>query len=263
MQPDDAGDVGHVDDEARLALTANPRARRLRRMWRALPSAPRCKMCTSPFGPPMGPVLALIGKSRWPGNPKYCRGCFRALYTRRAGAEVEASFLFADIRGSTQLAEAMPASRFRELVDRFYALASEVLVAHEAVVDKFVGDEVIGIFVPALTGSDHARRAVDAGRNLLEAVQAGPDATRAPIGIGVNSGRAYVGAVGTEDHVEFTALGDPVNVAARLASAANAGELVASEATVLAAGVDTDGIERRELTLKGKSDPVIALVVTS
>lgn len=211
----------------------------------------------------MGPVLALIGKSRWPGNPKYCRGCFRALYTRRAGAEVEASFLFADIRGSTQLAETMPAGRFRELVDRFYGLASEVLVAHEAVVDKFVGDEVIGIFVPALTGADHAGRAVDAGRSLLAAVEAGPDASRAPIGIGINSGRAYVGAVGTAEHVEFTALGDPVNVAARLAAAAQAGEVIASEATVRTAGIDTAGMERRQLALKGKRNPVDALVVSS
>jgi adenylate cyclase len=74
-----------------------------------------------------------------------------------------------------------------------------------------------------------------------------------PIGIGVNTGVAYVGAVGTDEHVEFTALGDEVNVTARLAGAAAAGELLATESTIRAAGLDAAGLERRELALKGKS----------
>ena len=132
------------------ALSRNQRARRLRRFWRAMPSAPRCKICTSPFGPPIGPVLRLIGKGRWAGNPRYCGGCFRDLYARREGPEVETTLFFADVRGSTALAEGMPAGAFRALLDRFYAVAADVLVANEAVVDKFVGDEVVGIFIPAL-----------------------------------------------------------------------------------------------------------------
>ena len=74
----------HERDEsrARNRLITNRRARRLRRFWRMLPSPPRCKLCTSPFGAPFGPPLRLIGKGRWPGNRRYCAACFRELYRR-------------------------------------------------------------------------------------------------------------------------------------------------------------------------------------
>lgn len=242
---------------------SNERARRLRRLWRTLPSAPRCKMCTSPFGPPFGPVLRLVGKGRWPGNPNYCGGCFKDLYAHREGAEVECTLFFADVRGSTGIAETMSSRDYRGLLDRFYATAAAVLVRHEAVVDKFVGDEVVGIFIPALSGRDHARQAIDAGVNLLRATGNDGDAPWVPIGIGVNTGTAYVGAVGTAEHVEFTALGDAVNVGARLASAAGRGELLVGEATARSAGLRVDVLERRQLDLRGKSAATSVVVLTA
>jgi adenylate cyclase len=250
------------DDDARSRLVSNERARRLRRFWRALPSGPRCKICTSPFGAPLGPVLRLIGKGRWPGNPKYCSGCFKDLYAHREGAEVECTLFFADIRGSTRLAETMRPNEFRALLDRFYATAEEILVAHEAVVDKFVGDEVVGFFVPALAGANHAQRAIDAGMALLRATGNDGDVPWVPIGIGVNTGTAYVGAVGTADHVEFTALGDAVNVTARLASAAGRGELLVAEAAAQAAMLDVRGFHRRKLDLRGKTEATDVIVIT-
>lgn len=250
-----------ADEGARSRLNSNQRARRLRRLWRTLPSAPRCKMCTSPFGPPIGPVLRLLGKGRWPGNSKYCSGCFRALYREREGAEVETTLFFADVRGSTALAETMPAGTFRELLDRFYAVAADELVAHEAVVDKFVGDEVVGIFVPALTGPNHPRLAIEAALGLLRATGNDGAAPWVSIGIGVNTGVAYVGVVGTAEHLEFTALGDAVNVTARLASAAGAGELLVTAATMEAARLPSKGRERRRLVLRGKSEPTDVVVL--
>jgi len=256
-------DTAHSNEEARRRLLSDERGRRLRRFWRMLPSAPRCKICTSPFGPPFGPVLRFVGKGRWPGNPKYCGGCFRQLYAYRAGAEVECTLFFADVRGSTRMAETMRANEYRSLLDRFYAAASEVLVNHEAVVDKFVGDEVVAIFVPAMTAGLHARRGVEAGLALLRATgneDAGP---RIPIGIGVNTGTAYVGAVGTAEHVEFTALGDAVNVTARLASAAGSGELLVTRVAAEAARLATDGLEHRELALRGKTEATDVFVLTA
>ena len=260
-RPPDSGS-GQAEDAARSRLMSNQRARRLRRFWRMLPSGPRCKICTSPFGAPLGPVLRLIGKGRWPGNPKYCGGCFKDLYAHREGAEVECTLFFVDIRGSTRLAETMRPNEFRALLDRFYETAAEVLVAHEGVVDKFVGDEVVGFFVPALAGANHARRAIDAGVALLRATGNDGDAPSVPIGIGVNTGTAYVGAVGTAEHVEFTALGDAVNVTARLASAAGPGELLITEAAVQAAAFPTVGFHRRQLDLRGKSAATDVIVVT-
>lgn len=266
MSPQDqlAGDPSETgpDRMGRADLKIAPRVRRLRRFWRTVPSAPRCKMCTSPFGPPGGSITRLIGKGRWPGNPKYCAGCFKDLYRSRIGAEIACTLLFADIRGSTALAETMRASDFRALLDRFYATATEMLIEHEAVVDKFVGDEVIGIFIPALAGENHAGQAIDASLDLLRATGNGTDTPWAPIGIGVNTGEAFVGVVGTEDHVEFTAIGDNVNITARLASAAGAGEVLVTRAAAEAAALaDMGTTEQRTLDLRGRSEATDVFVL--
>jgi adenylate cyclase len=252
------------DDRARSRLMSDERARRLRRFWRMLPSGPRCKICTSPFGPPVGPILRLVGKGRWHGNPRYCGGCFKDLYTHRGGAEVECTLFFADVRGSTSLAETMSPREFRMLLDRFYGVTSEILVRHEAVVDKFVGDEVVGIFIPGMTGGRHAQQAIEAALELLRATgNAGTDTPWIPIGLGINTGVAYVGAVGIADHIEFTALGDVVNVTARLASVAGSGELLLTDAAAQAGGWPGEGRERRQLELRGKSDVTSVIVVTA
>lgn len=198
--------------------------------------------------------MRIAGLGRWPGNPKYCRGCFRALYRHRAGAEIECSLLFADVRDSTPMAESLRPAEFRQRMDRFYAAAFGALIARDAFVDKFVGDEVIGIFVPALTDGPHARQAIAAAIDVLRATGHGREREPwLPVGVGVNSGVAYVGAVGTDEHVEFTALGDPVNVAARLAGEAGAGEILAPVDTLRSAGWPEDDLEHRRVELKGKA----------
>lgn len=266
MEPGEASDRRPApgSDEAAAAerLNIRPDVRKRRAFWRSIPSAPRCKLCTSPFGGPGGAALRLLGKGPWPANPRYCRWCFKDLYKRRAGAEIECTLLFADIRGSTALAETMPARDYRTLLDRFYATVMAVLVEHEAVVDKFVGDEVIGIFIPALTGGEHATAAIEASVQVLRATGHGADAPWIPVGVGVNTGTAYVGAVGTEDHVEFTALGDTVNITARLASAAGAGEVLVTESAASAAELPIVGLERRHLDLRGKTEATDVLVLT-
>jgi adenylate cyclase len=252
-------DAGDRDAAARLSL--GDRQKRLRRFWRSIPSSPRCKLCHRPFGGIRGPVMRLMGLGRWSGNPKYCRGCFGDLYRNRGGAEIECSLLFSDVRGSSTLAESMRPIEYRRLMDRFYATAFDVLVAHDAFVDKFVGDEVIGIFVPALTEALHTREAVTAALELLEATGHRGGNPWLPVGIGVNTGNAFVGAVGTGGHVEFTALGDEVNVTARLASAAGPGEIFVTEAASRAANTG-DALERRSILLKGRSTPTEIAVLS-
>jgi adenylate cyclase len=252
-----------AEREARIArdvlLGIAPGMRTGRRVMNRLPADPRCKLCASPFRGPLAPVLGLIGKKPFPGNPKYCGFCFTEMIKRRAGAEVESSYLFADVRGSTTLAEQMSPSAFREAMDRFFATATQVLMEHEAFVDKYVGDEVMAFFIPAFTDEQHAQRAIEAGQALLAAVAASE--TPLPVGAGLNSGVAFIGTVGSEDKVEFTAMGDPVNVGARLASAAGEGELLVSMATVQSAGLDAAGLEHRSLELKGKTGPTEVVVL--
>jgi adenylate cyclase len=236
-----------------------------RRVLVHLPSDPRCKLCAAPFKAPFGPVMRLLGKGPWPNNPSYCKRCLNDLRKHHGGAEIECSLLFADVRESTQLAESMRPGEFRALMSRFFATATSVLVEQDAIIDKYVGDEVIGIFVPLLTGERHAARAVAAGRNLLAAVRGDPGAVEAtpslPVGAGVHTGVAYVGTVGEGEMVDLTAMGDPVNVTARLASAAGAGELLVSLDAARAAGLDADPLEHRSLELKGKSTPTEVVVL--
>lgn len=174
------------------------------------------------------------------------------------GAIIELSFLFVDVRGSTTLAEGMSAAEFARLMNRFYEIATRALVRSEAFIDKFVGDEVMAVFMPVFCGTNHAQAAIEGARQLLAATAPSTGGEPAlPIGIGVNSGTCYFGTVKGIDgtFVDFTALGDPVNVAARLAGAAGAGEALISEATCTSAGVDLRDCEFRSLALKGKSEP--------
>jgi adenylate cyclase len=171
--------------------------------------------------------------------------------------------LFADIRGSTQLAEGLSASEFARLLDRFYAAATDVLVRDDAMIDKFVGDEVVALFLPLFAGMNHAQHAIRAAHELLRATgHAGPKPW-VPVGVGVHTGTAYVGTVGAEGRVtDMTALGDAVNVTARLASAAGAGEILVTHEAAAASGLRVDGFEHRLLSLKGKSSEVGTYVIS-
>jgi adenylate cyclase len=141
-------------------------------------------------------------------------------------------------------------------MSRFCDCANRVVIDSDGLVDKLVGDEVVALYVPA-GGPDHARKAVDAAGDLLRAT-----ADLVPVGAGVHTGVAYVGAVGSDSTVaDFTALGDPVNVTARLASLAGAGEALISDAACAAAGVDLGDLDRRELSLKGRDAPLAVRVL--
>lgn len=236
----------------------------LRRIHSRIPSSPRCKMCAAPFAGPGGVIMPLLGHARWAKNPKYCAGCFRMLRQNHGGAEIECSLLFADVRGSTPLAEQMRPKEFTRLMGRFYDTATAVLVNYDAFVDKFVGDEIIGIFVPAMATEAHAERAIDAARALLR--QTGHTDTSepwVPIGVGVNTGIAYVGSIGEGPDTEMTAMGDVVNTTARLASVAGVGEILVTAAAAASAGLSGDALERRSLPLKGKSESTDVLVLTA
>src|SRR5919106_2991896 len=97
-----------LSEEVWRQMLLNPyRMVRVRRFWGRLPSPPRCKWCTRPFGGPGGVVMRAVGLGPWTKNAKYCTGCFRVLRRSHGGAEVECSLLFADVRGSTPMAEPM------------------------------------------------------------------------------------------------------------------------------------------------------------
>lgn len=168
--------------------------------------------------------------------------------------------LFADLRGSTQLAAGMTASAYRDLLNAFYAIASRAVESGGGSIDKYLGDGVFALFIPGFSGHRHAGLAIEAGRQILrdsDPVLLADGVTPLPVGIGVHTGTAYVGVVGQSgDLTDFTAIGDAVNVTERLSSAATARELLVSDAALAASGLSPAGLTRRDLQLKGVTDPV-------
>jgi adenylate cyclase len=227
-----------------------------RRFFSRIPADPRCRLCAAPFKGVGGPAMRLIGKRQSSANPNFCTSCEKVLISHHGGAEVDGSMLFADIRGSTGLAEKITPTEFRTLLDRFYSSASRAVFAHDGYVDKYVGDELVAIFPPMLSAERHTERAVEAAKDLLRATgHADPGGPWVPIGAGVHTGRAWFGAIGEGGHVELTVVGDPMNVAARLAARAEAGEILVSADAAEKAGLDPS-LARQTLELKGREEPI-------
>jgi adenylate cyclase len=232
----------------------------MRQVSARIPRSPRCKTCQTPFEGPFKAIFALLGKERFAKNPNYCRACYRWLTEKKGGAEVQLSMLFADVRDSTPLSERLGPANFAKVMDHFYSTGVDILIRHDALLERFMGDQIVGYFIPGFAGPNHARVAIRAGLELLRATGHAPGSQPwVPVGVGVHTGDAYVGTVGT-DVLELTALGEQVTIAARLASAAGAGELLASDAAYEAAGMKAS-VARRVLDLKGVSLPAQVRVI--
>ena len=170
--------------------------------------------------------------------------------------------MFADVRGSTSLAEGMDATAYAALLNRFYKAARSVLVGRHAIIDKMIGDEVMAFFLPAASGPEYHRIAVQAAHELSRAVGNGsPAGAWVPVGIGVHAGSAYVGKIGGDGVHDFTVLGDVVNTAARFEAQAAAGEIVLSEALYQEVAGEYPASEQRTVELAGKQEPVAIRVL--
>jgi adenylate cyclase len=190
------------------------------KVFRWLPSDPRCAVCSAPYGLPFGPIVNLLGFGRSKRYPQLCNPCFTWLRRERGGAEVPVTVLFADVRGSTGMAERSSASEFSVLLSGFYALVTAAVRDEGGIIDKFLGDGVMALFIPSFTEKRHAEHGLAAARRILREAEL-------PIGIGLNTGLAFTGFIGpTEEVAGFSAVGDAVNVAHRLGEAAGPGELM-------------------------------------
>ncbi len=233
--------------------------KRLRRIQRVLPSDPRCKFCNAPFeGIGSVAMRVLFGKERSALNPRYCNMCERASRDFPGGAEVPMAILFADVRGSTALSETMSPTDFSRLINRFYNESTKLIIEEDGLVEKLAGDSVAAFWGAGFAGPAYVRRSIDVARRLAAAMLR----EKIPVGIGVHSGIAFFGAMGSADGLtDITAIGDEVNTGARLASKAAAGEIIVSEQALREAGTPIDGLEARSLELKGISQPVAVRVL--
>jgi adenylate cyclase len=242
------------EDEWRAYLEGtHQHIHRAKRTLGLLPADPRCRLCHVPFGGTGGWVARHVSKTNlpWEKNPNLCRRCVSGIAGEEiVGAELEISFLFADVRRSSDLARRLGDRDFTQVMQRFYEVATKTLFEHDGLLDKFVGDEVVGFFIPFMAGQAHAARAVGCARAMLRAVGYGSEAGPwLQLGAGVHTGPSFVGFISRGLDSEFTAMGNTVNVAAHLAAQAGAGEILITEDVRSALGAD--GLEGRHLSLKG------------
>jgi adenylate cyclase len=176
--------------------------------------------------------------------------------------ELEVTVLFSDIRGFSTMAERLSARDIAEIVGRHLSAMAEIVIGHGGMIDKFQGDAVMAVFGAPDPLPDHAERALHCAIAMqrrqaeLNAQGWGTEAVDGlHIGVGVNTGSVIAGAVGGGGRLEYTVIGDAVNVAQRLQSEAAGGEIVASASTVAAApDVATEPIGPRQV--KGREEPV-------
>lgn len=252
---DDVGDSGPGDDASvaweRFMNRGDAAMRLSHRLFGRIPGDPRCKLCHNPFGGLAGRAFSIIGCNPSRLNPSFCTRCLEKL--PRGGAKVDVAVLFADIRGSTALGEQSRPEEFAAVLNRFYATSTRVLVAHDAIIDKIVGDEVMALFVRGFAGQHYRRAAAEAAVDLVTTMN-GEGAL--PVGAAVNAGFAFVGSIGSDHVVDFTAVGDTVNTAARLQGHAQAGEVVLCEEVYReVADQHPDAVAHR-IEIRGRDAPV-------
>jgi adenylate cyclase len=180
----------------------------------------------------------------------------------RVGRLAEVSVIFADIRGFTSMSEAESPQETVAMLNTFFTGMANVIFKYEGNLDKFIGDCVMATWGPPITHPDDAARALKCALEMLEFInemnaQREAQGRKAiEVGIGVNTGQAVVGYIGSNDRHEFTAIGDSVNTSSRLCGVAKGGEILASEATVKRAGPGFKVEPFSVLQVKGKEKGV-------
>ncbi len=210
----------------RIAATG---PRLLRRLFALAPGQPRCKFCNAPYGGPLTLPFRLMGYRPSSKTPHVCLRCLE--WAPEGGTIVPISIMFADVRNFQKL-QSLSAGEAPALLSRFYDIASRVLLRHEGVLGQIAGDQLMGLFVPGLSGRDYPHKAVAAAAALLDAVGYGtPAGPWIQIGIGIATGEEFCGNVGGGGFKDFTAVGEVTNAASGLTGRAVAGEVLVDEAT--------------------------------
>ena len=166
------------------------------------------------------------------------------------GSRAPVSVMFADVVAFTPMAEKHPPEKMVALLNELFSVLTEVVFRHGGIVDKFVGDCIMAVWGAPVTVEAHAQKALECAEDIMAFVEAGAEGWRerygveVRLGIGINSGDAIVGNIGSDKRMEFTVIGDVVNVAARLETMATPDQVLVAEGT--AALVD-DTFELRRL----------------
>lgn len=153
------------------------------------------------------------------------------------GHRATVSVLFADVVAFTPLAETKPAEEVVSILNELFSILTEVVFRHGGTVDKFVGDCIMAVWGAPVTQEDHANRALAAAEDMMRFLETANESFRErygitlELGIGINSGEVLVGNIGSDKRMEYTVIGDVVNVAARLEAIARPNQVLLADAT--------------------------------
>ena len=227
-----------------------------------------------PIRGPLSVPFRVCGITQSKMNPNICTICERSFrYVKKERhVSVSATILFADIRGYTDMTERMNQMAVSELVSTFQDRCAEAIWAHDGIVNKQMGDGLMAIFNFPIKNERHASAAVAAAVEIQKSCKSaldklgagGKDASpnRLGVGVGVHTGTVEIGEFSTF-RSDFTAIGSPVNMAARLESEAAAGEIVVSPEVAAEVAEHMMGATTRVATLKGFEEPVTVHVVAA
>lgn len=203
--------------------------------------------------------LLLDSFSRYVSRDLVKRLLARAEPLGLGGERKVCTILFADVRGFTTLAEGQSPEDLHRLLNVYFHLMIEAILSEGGFIDKFVGDKVMALFTSAGHDHDNAAAALRAARNIKIALRAlnaerrtaGQKAVE--VGIGVNTGAVLLGNIGSDRRMEFTAIGDPVNVADRLQGLAREGEVFVGSATAALVGTGFALVDRGSQEIRGRA----------
>jgi adenylate cyclase len=182
------------------------------------------------------------------------------LVIEKGGRLTELTMLFSDIRGFTTMSDGRPAQEVVNTLNEYFEVMVDVLFQYHGTLDKFVGDEIIGLFGAPIPLDDAPFKAVACAISMMQALgefnrtRAAENLVPIRIGIGINTGNVITGAIGSTRALQYTAIGDAMNVASRLVNVAQSGEIIISEDTYRQLGQRIEAIALPPVKVKGKAE---------
>ncbi len=196
-------------------------------------------------------------------NPHVVRQLVERGGIEGAGQSREVTLLFSDIRGFTTLSETRKPEEVVALLNRYFSMQVDVVFRHGGSLDKFIGDAIMALWGAPLDDADHARHAVACALDMADTLQAfkrelGAEAADFDVGIGLHSGRAVVGLIGSEKRREYTAIGDTVNLASRIEGLTKEARrrILVSKDTAERCADAFDFVSCGTFSVKGRAQPV-------
>jgi len=191
-----------------------------------------------------------------------------ALTVEKGGEDRTATVMFVDIRDFTAMSENIPAAKVLRFLNEYYERIVDVVFRHEGTVDKFIGDAMMVIWGAPVSHEDDAARACFAAIDIQKELVAFNAQLRQrgqkeiQLGIGINTGSLVAGYIGSTQTMSYSVIGDTVNTASRLCSAAKAGEIIISENTYREVGSLFDMTALAPMKVKGKDQPLSVFSIT-